>query len=152
MKSDLYMKKSSFSYNQEKLVLLQKLSALCISKSIRWIFLYIFPWTKHTRTLSKKKKEKKRGGTKRLKCTGDLLLPMATRYIDLENIANHLDFGFRVIPSYNSVVHRFKSSFRKKEKKYSHWNTSSYLQLAAATYQLWFSCVNEQNKSLLCLS
>lgn len=35
MKSDLYMKKSSFSYYQGKLVLLQKLSALCISKSIR---------------------------------------------------------------------------------------------------------------------
>lgn len=34
MKCDLYMKKSSFSYYQEKLVLLRKLSALCISKSI----------------------------------------------------------------------------------------------------------------------
>lgn len=101
-----------------------------------------FPQLKHTRTLSKKENEKKRGGTKRLNCTGHLRLPTATRYIDLENIANHLDFGFRVSFSYNSVVHRFKSSFRKKEKKYSHRNTSSCLQLAAATYQLWFSCVN----------
>lgn len=66
---------------------------------------------------NKTKQKKKGGGWKKgLKCTGDLPLSTATRYIDLENVARHLDFGFRDTLFYNSIVHRFKSSFRKKKE------------------------------------
>lgn len=92
MKSDLYMKKSSFSYYQEKLVLLRKLSALCISKSIRW---YPSSARAYQDPVKGKKKGKEKKEKKGLKCTGDLLLPTANRYIDLENITSHLEFGLR---------------------------------------------------------
>lgn len=71
----------------------------------------------HQDPFKERKKKKKEGKKKGLKCTGDLLLSTATRYIDLENVASHLDFGFRDTLFYNSVVHRFKSSFRKKINK-----------------------------------
>lgn len=121
MKSDLYMKKSSFSYYQGKLVLLQKLSALCISKSIRWIFLYIFPQLKHNMTLSKKEKEKREKKKKKRNALETYCYPQVSDTLIWRILPTILNSEIRFLQFsctlfYNSVVHRFKSSCRKQKK------------------------------------
>lgn len=75
-----------------------------------------FPPTEAQQDPFKERKEARGGwgGKDGLKCTGDLLLSTATRYIDLENIASHLDFGFRDTLFFSSAVHRFKIPIKKR--------------------------------------
>lgn len=145
MKSDLYIKKA--------LLVTTKKNRFCYKSFQHSAFLnlfdeysYIFSPNWGSPIPFQRKGGKKPKGPK---YTGDLLLPTATSHIDLENTANHLDFGlfFSVqLPKVSRVPLKKKKNLLILESIQLPLNSISDV---SAT--IWFSC-DYQNNWLLCLS